>query len=169
MEINFHFSCIRKLQPGSLEHALNRCHHAGLTSTARVMFITLGSARAVGWLHTGVSRLWRLLIGADVGSPPGRWALKHLMWRTCFVSLSLSNEKKQTLQSNVSHTNTVNIIVFAPSKGWLVSQSIFGLLLVSRRQRFWMWPLSGIPEQENMPNFPKWVQHWSFHVVLRSH
>lgn len=29
------------------------------------------------------------------------------------------------------------------------------LLLVSRRQRSWMWLLSEIQEQENMQNFPK--------------
>lgn len=34
------------------------------------------------------------------------------------------------------------------------------LLLVSRRQRSWMLLLSEIPEQENMQNFPKWVQYY---------
>lgn len=33
------------------------------------------------------------------------------------------------------------------------------LLLVSRRQRSWMLLLSEIPEQENMPNFPKWAHY----------
>lgn len=33
------------------------------------------------------------------------------------------------------------------------------VLLVSRRQRSWMLLLSEIPEQENMQNFPKWVQY----------
>lgn len=42
------------------------------------------------------------------------------------------------------------------------------VLLVSRRQRSWMSLLSEIPEQENMQNFPKWVQchYLMYHSAL---
>lgn len=148
---------------------------------------------------SGVSSLWRLSIGAGVGSSCCTVLLnftaerrRHFVFvvcdccfikvhfssghsecaplkfpRWCFESLwcfsfSFLQTNKQTEFAHFATSPTDDLYPNPYLDKRLHVKFSVGSnssVLVSRRQRSWMLLLSEIPEQENMPNFQKWVYH----------